>query len=110
MKSQTPSLFKDEAELESIREKHKLLLQAEKKLAGVPKKLLNERMEQERTMPPLPGLEERERLNQYEQMLATRKQYRNVMRAHSMSLVLLFMLVLATAAVVAWSLRLLQVI
>ncbi len=106
----TPSLFKDEAELESIREQHKLLLQAEKKLADMPKKLRSEKLEQERTMPPLPGLEERERLNQYEQMLATRKQYRNVMRAQSMSFVLLFMLLTATAALIAWSLRLMNIL
>lgn len=106
----TPSLFKDEAELESIREQHKLLLQAEKKLADMPKRLRDEKLEQERTMPPLSGLDERERLNQYEQMLATRKQYRNVMRTQSVSILLLFMLLLATAAVIAWSLRLLHVI
>ena len=106
----TPSLFKDEAELESIREQHKLLLQAEKKLADMPKKIRHEKQEQDRTMPPLPGLEERERLNQYEQMLATRKQYRNVMRAQSMSFVLLFMLLIATAALIAWSLRLMHLI
>lgn len=104
----TPSLFKDEAELKSIREQHKALLQAEKNLADMPKRIRHEKMEQDRTMPPLDGLEERERLNQYEQALATRKHHRNVMKAQSTSVLLLFMLVLCTAALIAWSWRMLQ--
>ena len=104
----TPSLFKDEAELKSIRQQHKLLLQAEKDLAGMPKKIRQEKIEQERTMPPLDGLEERERLNKYEQDLATRKHHRNVMKAQSRSLLLLFMLLLCTAALIAWSWRILN--
>jgi Flp pilus assembly protein TadB len=96
----TPSLFKDEAELKSIREQHKLLLQAEKDLA--------EKLEQDRTMPPLDGLDERERLKRYEHDLATRKQHRNVMKAQRKSFLLLVMLVLCTAALIAWSWRLLM--
>ena len=53
-------------------------------------------------------LEERLRMNQYEQTLATRKQYRNVMKAQSSSLLLLFMLAAATAALIAWCIRLVQ--
>ena len=105
----TPSLFKDDAELESIRQLEKQLREEEKACADLPKKIERERIERERTMPPLAGLEERERLNQYEQALATRRQYRNVVKAQSTSLLLLFMLVAATAAVIAWSLRLINV-
>ncbi|HVJ45164.1 MAG TPA: hypothetical protein VM511_02185 [Luteolibacter sp.] len=104
----TPSLFKDEADLKSIREQHKLLLQAEKDLADMPRKLRQEKIEQERTMPPLDGLDERERLNRYEHDLATRKHHRNVMKAQSRSFVLLILLALCTAALIAWSWRLLH--
>jgi hypothetical protein len=104
----TPSLFKDEAELKSIREQHKLLLQAEKDLADMPKRIRQEKLEQERTMPPLDGLDERERLNRYEQDLASRRHHRNVMKAQNRSFLLLIMLVLCTAALIAWTWRLLQ--
>lgn len=104
----TPSLFEDEAELESIREQERQLVLAAKAYADLPKKIERERIERERTMPPLHSLEERERLNQYEQALATRRQYRNVVKAQSTSVLLLFMLVAATAALVAWSLRLME--
>ncbi len=104
----TQLLFEDEAELQRIREEEKALRQAEKMCADLPKKLEAERIERELTMPPLHSLEERERLNQYEQALATRKQYRNVLKAQSSSVLLLFMLIAATAALIAWSLRLMQ--
>jgi len=104
----TPMLFEDEAELERIREEEKALRQAEKMCADLPKRIEMERMERELTMPPLHSLEERERLNQYEQALATRKQYRNVVKAQSSSVLLLLMLIAATAAVIAWSLRLMN--
>ena len=104
----TLSLFKDEAELESIRELQKELLLQEKICADLPKKIARERMERERTMPPLQSLKEREQLNQYEQALATRRQYRNVVKAQSTSVLLLFMVIIATAALSAWSLRLMQ--
>ena len=104
----TLSLFKDEAELESIRELQKELLLQEKICADLPKKIERERIERERTMPPLQSLKEREQLNQYEQALATRKQYRNVVKAQSTSVLLLFMVLVATAALIAWSLRLMQ--
>lgn len=108
MKSYTPSLFEDEAELKSIREQHKLLLQAEKNLADMPKRIRREKAEQDRTMPPLDGLDDRERLAQYEQALATRKHHRNVLKAQGTSFLLLVMLALCTAALIAWSWRILQ--
>ncbi len=104
----TLSLFEDEAELESLRKQEKALAQAQKAAIDLPKKLERERIERERTMPPLQSLEERQRLNQYEQMLATRKHYRNVMKAQTGSVLLLVMLIAATAALIAWSVRLIQ--
>ena len=104
----TLSLFEDEEELESLREQEKALARAQKEAIDLPKKLERERIERERTMPPLHELEERMKLNQYEQMLATRKHYRNVMKAQTSSVLLLFMLVAATIALIAWSVRLMQ--
>lgn len=104
----TPSLFKDEAELQSVREEYKLLLQAEKKLSDLPKLIRREKAELDTLIPPISDQADRERMVQYEQMLATRKQYRNVLRAQTLSVSMLLMLVLATAALIAWSLRLMQ--
>ncbi len=106
--TQTLPLFGDEAELESLRQQEKILAEAQRAAIDLPKKLERERLERERTMPPVPELEERLKLNQYEQMLATRKHYRNVTKAQTSSVLLLVMLVAATAALIAWSVTLFQ--
>lgn len=106
----TLSLFKDEAELKSIRKQEKQLILAAKACAELPKKIERERIDREHTMPPLQSLKEREELNQYEQALATRRQYRNVVKAQSTSVLLLFMTLTATAAMVAWCMRLMGMI
>lgn len=76
-------------------------------LESLPKQLELEMLEQERTMPPPEDLEDRRRQRDFEEK-AARGQVRNERRTQGRSLMLMFLLLAATAAMVAWVIALAQ--
>ncbi len=74
-------------------------------LEGMPEQLELEMLESERTMPPPDDLAERERQRHFEEQ-AARGQIRNERRTQGRSLLLMFLLLTATAAVISWIVRL----
>jgi hypothetical protein len=74
-------------------------------LAALPEQLELEIREQERTLPPPEDLEERRRQRDFEER-AARGQVRNERRTQGRSLLLLFLLLAATAAMIAWVVKL----
>jgi len=101
-------LSQDDLELAKLREEEQRLLQQQKEITELPKKLERERHERDRTMPPLESLKERERARKHEQALATRGGLRNLQKAQNRSILLLIMLVLATCSLVAWGIKLMN--
>ncbi|MFC7336789.1 hypothetical protein ACFQY0_06345 [Haloferula chungangensis] len=76
-------------------------------LKALPQQLELEMIEQERTMPPPEDLEDRKRVRDFEEK-AARGQIRNERRTQGRSLLLMFLLLAATAAMVAWVITLAQ--
>ena len=74
-------------------------------LESVPEQLELEMMESERTLPPPDDLAERQRVAYFEEQ-AARGQVRNERRTQGRSLLLMFLLLTATTAMVFWIVRL----
>lgn len=74
-------------------------------LEGMPEQLELEMREREETLPPPEDLAERERQRHFEEQ-AARGQIRNERRTQGRSLLLMFLLLTATAAVISWIVRL----
>jgi len=107
MSRSSPLLQQDELELKEIRELEQQLLRKQQEVADLPRRLERERNERERTMPPLDGLDDRKRAKRHEEAV-TRGEFRNVQKAQSKSILLLLTLLCATAALIAWGLRLME--
>ncbi len=101
------TLFKEDHELSEIRETQQLLLMREKEFAAIPKRLELEMKERESTMPPLEEIEERRRRREHENTVS-RGEAKNILRDQNRSLMLVFLLMTATAALVWWGLKLMK--
>ncbi len=101
------TLLKEDHELSEIRETQQQLLLREKEFAAIPKRLELEMRERESTMPPLEEIEERRRRREHENTVS-RGEAKNILRDQNRSLLLVFMLMAATAALVWWGLKLMQ--
>lgn len=99
--------LKEDLELDQLRETEQQLLLRHKEFSELPKKLAAEIRERESTMPPLAEIEERKRRLAHEEMLS-RGEVANILRDQNRSIVLLFMLVAATASLVWWGFKLMQ--
>jgi hypothetical protein len=102
-----PTLFKEELELDQIRETEQQLLQREREFAENRKRIAHERIERESTMPPLDEIQARERRRHHEQIVS-RGEVANVRRDQSRSLLLLLLLITATCTLIWWGIRLMQ--
>jgi hypothetical protein len=102
------SLSATEAELQRLQKQELELLEDQKRIAELPKLLERERKERDSTLPPFLDAEERARARRHEEELATRGAVRNAQKAQNRSLLLLIMLVFATAALIAWGMRLMN--
>lgn len=100
-------LSKEELELNLLREREELLRQREKESAANRERIVKERSERERTMPPLPEVEERARRIQHEQWVS-RGEIVNIQRAQNRSLLLIFLLIAATCSLVWWGMQLMR--
>ncbi len=99
--------FKEDLELDQIRETEQHLLQREREFAENRKRIAQERIERESTMPPLDEIQVRIQRKQHEEIVS-RGEVANVRRDQSRSLLLLFLLVAATCTLVWWGVKLMQ--
>ena len=101
------SLSQDELELNLLRQREELLRQREKESSANRERLVRERSERERTMPPLADVRERERRIQHEQAVS-RGEVINILRAQNRSIALLFLLIATACSLVWWGLQLMR--
>lgn len=101
------TLFKEDLELNELRETEQQLRRRQKECAEIPKRIAQEIKDRESTMPPLDEIRERTARKRHEQTVS-RGEVSNVLRDQNRSLLLLVLLLAATAALVAWGLKLMQ--
>lgn len=94
-----------DSELEKFDEAQRQISAKIAELEGLPEQLELEIREQERTMPPPEALLDREREREFAER-AARGQIRNERRTQGQSLLLMLMLLIATAAMVSWMINL----
>jgi hypothetical protein len=97
----------EDPELSKLRQSQQQLELRQKECAEIPRRLALELRERECTMPPLPDIADREKRRAHEEMVS-RNQAKNILRDQNNSLLLLFMLISATVALVWWGLTLMQ--
>ena len=100
-------LTAEDQELLALRQSEQELMRRQKEFADLPRKLAAEMLERERTMPPLPESAERKRRREHEENVS-RGEAKNIVRDQRRSLVLLFLLLTATATLIWWGLQLMQ--
>jgi hypothetical protein len=101
------TLLKEDLELNELREAEQRLLLLQKECAAIPKKLAQEQMDRERTMPPLAELEDRIRMKAHGE-LVSRGEVTNIQRDQNRSLILLALLLAATGCLIWWGVKLMQ--
>jgi len=92
-------------ELRALEEEERKLREKIQDASSVPEKILREAEEQAATLPPPDDLADRRRLREFEEK-ASRTQIRNERRTQGKSLLLLVLLLAATAMLVSWVLKL----
>ncbi len=101
------TLFKEDLELNEIRETEQQLRLKEKEFSEIPKRIAQEMKDRECTMPPLAEIMERKLRLQHEQTVS-RGEVSNIQRVQTRSALLLMLLLTATASLVWWGLKLMQ--
>lgn len=99
--------FKEDLELDQLRETERLLLQREREFAENRKRITQERIDRDNTIPPLDEIQIRIQRKQHEQIVS-RGEVANVRRDQNRSLVMLALLITATGTLIWWGLRLMQ--
>lgn len=92
-------------ELDELEQKRREVEARIAELERLPEQLELEMLESETTMPPPDDLVERQRQREFEEQ-AARGQIRNERRTQGRSLLLMFLLLGATCAVISWIVRL----
>ncbi len=105
--SRRAPLSAEDKELHSIQQSQRELLRLEKECADLPRKLALELRERESTMPPLAEIADRKRRREHEDIVS-RGEAKNILRDQNRSLVLVFLLLTATATLIWWGLQLMQ--
>jgi len=105
--SRRAALSKEDLELHELRQSQQALLALERECADLPRKLALEMRERESTMPPLAEIADRKRRREHEETVS-RGEAKNILRDQHRSLMLLFLLLTATGALVWWGLKLMQ--
>ncbi len=100
-------LFKEELELDEVLVKQQELQCRLKEFERSQREIEHNRAENERTIPPLSEITDRERWRQHEH-LVSRGEVANVRRDQNQGLLLLFLLISATCTLIWWGLRLMQ--
>lgn len=97
-----------DSELEALLEEEERLGEAFREVSQLPDRIERERIEHERTIPPMQDLLDRERLRLHEEQINTRGAVRNHHIAQGRSLLLFVLFASASVALVLWGLRLMQ--
>ncbi len=100
-------VLKEDLELNELIQNQLQLRLREKEYAEIPKRLALEIKERENTMPPLLEIEERKRRIRHEQTIS-RGEVINIQRDQNRSLVLIFLLLVATGSFIWWGVYLMQ--
>ncbi len=100
-------LFKEDLELDELREAQQQLVQREREFAENQKRIHRERIERECTMPPLDEIQNRERRKLHEQVVS-RGEVANIRRDQNRSLLMLVLLLATTFSLIWWGLKLMQ--
>lgn len=95
----------DLEELRALEERKRALEEQIQNASAQPEKILREAQEQMATLPPPDDLADRRRLREFEEK-ASRTQIRNERRTQGKSLLLLVLLLTATAFLVSWVIKL----
>ena len=103
----TPTLFKEELELDQIRETQQQLIQRQREFDENRKRIEIERKERENMMPPFQEVQERIQRKIHEQS-ATRGEIQNELRIQKRSFFMMLLLATATATLVWWGMKLMQ--
>jgi hypothetical protein len=101
------TVFKEDLELDEVLTKQQELQDRLKEFERSQREIEWNRAEDERTIPPLSEITEREKWRQHEQ-LVSRGEVANVRRDQNQGLLLLFLLITATCTLIWWGLRLMQ--
>jgi hypothetical protein len=104
---QQGTLFKEDLELDKIRETQQQLLERQKEFAENQKRIAHERAERESMIPPLDEIQLRKQRKEHESFV-NRGLITNARRTQNRSLAMLFLLLLATASLIWWGLQLMQ--
>lgn len=101
------TLFEEERELHRIRETQELLERRQREYAETRRRIDHERKENESIMPPMEEIVDRTRRKRHEEIVS-RGEIANIRRDQNRSLMMLVLLLAATATLVWWGLRLVQ--
>lgn len=100
-------LFKEDLELNQLLESEGELARRQREIDEARRRIAEERAEQERTIPPLEEIQVRIQRRKHEETVS-RGEIANIRRDQNRSLMMLALLIAATAALVWWGLRLMQ--
>jgi hypothetical protein len=100
-------LFKEDLELTQLLESQGELARRQREIDEARRRIAEERAEQERTIPPLEEIQVRIRRRKHEEIVS-RGEIANIRRDQNRSLMMLALLIAATASLVWWGLRLMQ--
>ena len=100
-------LFKEDLELNQLLESQGELARRQREIDEARRRIAEERAEQERTIPPLEEIQVRIQRRKHEEIVS-RGEIANIRRDQNRSLMMLALLVAATATLVWWGLRLMQ--
>jgi hypothetical protein len=100
-------LFKEDLELNQLLESEGELARRQREIDEARRRIAEERAEQERTIPPLEEIQARIQRRKHEEIVS-RGEIANIRRDQNRSLMMLALLIAATAALVWWGLRLMQ--
>lgn len=101
------TFFKEELELDALRETEQQLLRREREFAENQKRIAQERIERESMMPPLEEIQVRKERKQHD-MIVSRGEVTNLRRDQNKSVMMLLLLITATCTLVWWGMRLMQ--
>lgn len=102
-----PKPLKEELELDDLLMQQQELQNRMREFERSQREIERTRAENEATIPPLMEIMERERARQHEQMVS-RGEVANVRRDQNQGLLLLFLLLAATCALIWWGLQLMR--
>lgn len=101
-------LFKEEFELDSLERSERELARRRRELGDQARRLERDRQEIAHTLPPCEEIRLRCEMRKHQEMLMSRGEVTNLRREQNSGLLLVLLLLCATASLIWWGLRLMQ--